>query len=258
VVGAQAKLARLFICYTFCMFDLLTRAFFHPFDYIGVVRCRTLFLISHTESDDNIHTFVFKPTKPLTWRAGQHAIFTLPEANVNGKTWRPFSVASSAHEGVIQISTVIPSEASDFKKKLLRLRHDDPIRMYGPFGEFHASRKKQHIVGIAGGIGITPFRALAYEISRRHLLNTRLTLIYSAREAHTYRHEFSTWQNNYLRVMYVHTKEDVEHALKTQYDLHGNRADYYVSGSPAMITSISAYAQTLGISKIVSDPFKGY
>ncbi len=240
------------------MIDLLTRALRHPTDYLPALRRRTLFLQAHYQESESVHTFVFTPTQPISWRAGQHAIFTLPEADVQGKTWRPFSVASSPHEGVIQISTTIPPTPSDFKKKLLTLRDDDPVVMYGPYGEFHAHQKAQHIVGIAGGIGITPFRALAYEIAHNHAPRTRLTLIYAASGAHPYRAELEHWQHNRLRIHFVSSPEEVFARLKERFALSGNTADYYISGSPAMITSLTGGATKIGITHIINDPFKGY
>ncbi len=240
------------------MLDVLTRALLHPAAYAGVLRRQTLTLKEHREEGDNIHTFIFTLPKNISWRAGQHAIFTLPGVEVRGKTWRPFSVASSAREGVVQISTVIPPEPSDFKRHLLRLNRDSIIHMYGPYGEFQASGTKQHIVGVAGGIGITPFRALAYEISRRHLPETRMTLIYSARSVYAYKEELDRWQSDRLRIVYTHTPEETQTALKNQFDVLGNTASYYLSGSPGMIAALRTYCESLGVTKITNDPFKGY
>ncbi len=239
------------------MLDVLTRALRHPVDYAGVVRSRTLYLRDHQELGDNIHTFVFGMNKPFTWQAGQHALFTLPGQDVRGKSWRAFSIASSPREGVVRIATVIPDSPSDFKKKLLCLRHDDPVRIFGPFGEFHA-RGTQHIIGVAGGIGITPFRALAYDSMRQHQEGTRLTLIYSARSTFAFKDELDSWQNDRFRITYVHTPEEVGRALATYAELHKNRAHYYISGPPGMIIAVQDSYTKLGIRKIVHDPFTGY
>ncbi len=240
------------------MRDVLARALLHPTDYIGALRRTTLTFKEHREEGDNIHTFIFSLPKPISWRAGQHAIFTLPDSHVTGKTWRPFSIASSNREGVIQISTVIPETPSDFKRQLLRLNRDTRVHMYGPYGEFHASGQKQHIVGVAGGIGITPFRALAYEIARRHLPQTRLTLIYAARNTFAFKDELDRWQSDRFRIIYTHNPEETNRALKEQWGLCGNNASYYLSGAPGMIENLRTVCTDLGATHVVNDPFKGY
>lgn len=239
------------------MLDAIARALRHPVDYAGVLRTHTLHLRDHQALADNVHTFVFGMDAPFTWKAGQHALFTLPGQDVRGKSWRAFSIASSPREGVVRIATVIPDSPSDFKRQLLRLRHDDPVRIFGPFGEFHA-RGVQHIIGVAGGIGITPFRALAYDIMRQHLKDTRLTLIYSARSAFTFKDELDSWQNDRFRISYVQSPEDVQRALALYAELHKNRAHYYISGPPGMIDAVRDSYTKLGITNIVNDPFKGY
>ena len=130
----------------------------------------------------------------------------------------------------------------------------------GPFGEFHASSRPQQIIGIAGGIGITPFRALAYEIAHGHLPHKKLTLIYSARGDYTYQSELDQWQADTDRftVIYTRTAEAVNQVIDQQITLCNKQADVYISGSPGMIAAIRQSCREKGISKIVNDPFKGY
>jgi ferredoxin-NADP reductase len=113
-------------------------------------------------------------------------------------------------------------------------------------------------VGIAGGIGITPFRAIAYEIARRHLPHTRLTLIYAARNTFAYQDELDRWQSDRVRIIYVHNRAEAERALTEQFAHLGNQASYYLSGTAAMLTELIATCQKLGAKNIVTDPFTGY
>lgn len=195
----------------------------------------------------------------MSWKAGQHAIFTLPNKKVQGKTWRPFSIASSPHEGVIRIGTTIPDTPSDFKKKLYTLAPSEKIHMRGPFGEFHAKKSTDPIIGIAGGIGITPFRSIAYEIAHGHISNN-LHLIYASPEAYTYGSELQSWvdASPNLSIEFVHTPEEVNWALNEQIHEHHNNAQYYISGSPRMISSLIDACHQKQITRIVNDPFKGY
>lgn len=243
------------------MIDLFTRAFVHPLEYAGVSRVTTLTLAEHRIEESGIHTFIFTPARPLTWKAGQHALFTQPNRGVTGKKWRAFSVASAPHEGVIRIGTNIPDAPSDFKQKLLTLKPGDTIRMFGPFGEFHLSPKVKRVVGIAGGIGITPFRALITDaIARKDV--TPITLIYSARERHTYKEEFEVWTKDHpsITILYTYTPDEVTTALNALITAHGNTAHYFISGAPGMIEAMTTACRKKNVkqSHIINDPFKGY
>jgi ferredoxin-NADP reductase len=241
--------------------ELLLRILKHPIDYTGVLNIVDITLKEHYIEDSGVHSFVFTSEKPLTWKAGQHGLFTLPGHPVTGEKWRAFSIASAPHEGIIRISTNIPPEPSSFKQELLKLAPGDTARMFGPFGEFHISPKVEHIVGIAGGIGITPFRSLiANATFQKNPLP--ITLIYSAQDEHTYKTDLDIWaaENPNLTVIYTHTPDEVGAELDTLVRNHGNSAHYYISGSPGMISALykTCCDKSIKKSNIVSDPFKGY
>ena len=241
------------------MFDFIIRALRHPIDYSGMFSKRALVLQEIIRESETIYSFIFKPTEDYTWEAGQHGVFYFPNKKIIGKTWRAFSIASTPQEGVIRISTIITENASDFKKQLLSLEQGDTLTMHGPFGEFHTSKRTGHIVGIAGGIGITPFRALIKSIASGVTPNTKITLIYSAVGTYTFRKEFDTLsQNAAIEIIYTATPEEVNEALSAQIALHKNNASYFVSGSPGMIGAIRKTLKAKGIQHVVSDPFKGY
>lgn len=241
------------------MIDVFKRALQHPLDYHRVAQTTALVFRKKIEEPSGVWSFIFTPTQPLVWQAGQHAIFSMPGRHVSGKTWRPFSVASSMHEGIIRIGTNLPPTPSDFKQKLASLAPGDTIRMHGPFGEFHAHKKPETIVGIAGGIGITPFRSIAYEIAHGQL-PTKLHLIYSARAEHTYRSELDSWcaMTDKLTIEYIHTPEEVSEKLAQTAATYKNTVRYFLSGAPGMITSLITECRAQGITRIVNDPFKGY
>jgi len=240
------------------MIDLFMSIIRHPGDYLPLLRRHTIYLTQHYNDDGEVHTFVFRLTSPFSWQAGQKAIFTLPDTQIQGKNWQTYKVASSACEGVIQIDITTNSEPSDFERKLLRLRHDDPVHIYGPYGEFHARINTKHIIGVAMGMGIASFRALAYEISRHHLPNTRLTLIYTANSTYVHKAELDAWQNQHFRVVYTHSARETEYALATAFYLHDTKADYYVAGASVAITSIRDYAKKIGVKHITCDSFERY
>jgi len=241
------------------MQNLIARACIHPIDYSGVLNNRRLVFKEKIQESANIYSFVFEAEKPCTWQAGQHGIFTMPNKNVEGKNWRAFSVASSPHEGVIRIGTIVQSEASDFKKKLVSLESGEKITMRGPFGEFHSTPKVRRIIGVAGGIGITPFRSIISNLHSNPLVETKITLIYSARDTYTYKSELDNWaKDSRIQIIYTHTTEEVNQTLQNQINIFGNKAHYFISGAPGMIKALRTTLKQRGIKKIINDPFKGY
>lgn len=241
------------------MWDIIIRAVRDPWDYLPVVNRRVLILEEVIQESEEIYSFLFKPKKPLRWKAGQHGIFLFPHQRIAGKSWRAFSIASSSHEQVVHISTIIKNEPSDFKKHLRALKKGDELIMHGPFGEFHTSQKISHIVGIAGGIGITPFRALLKDISLGVILDTKLTLIYSSQGPYTFKEELEVFaQHPSIKIIYTKTPEEVGQALGAEVDKAGNAAYYFISGSPGMIQAIRKDLKGKGMRHIINDSFKGY
>lgn len=242
------------------MWDFLFRALTHIPDYIGIVHSHELTLVEQKLEGNDVHSFIFSSAKPLTWKAGQHGIFTLPNQTISGKTWRAFSIASSPKEGHVMISTIVPETASDFKQKLVTLQPGDTITMRGPFGEFHTHNAPTQIVGIAGGIGITPLRAIAYEIANNFNQTNSLQLIYAGKNNYfTYLIDCEIFaQHPRINIVYVNTPDEVNTAIDSAVETHKQTALYYVSGSPGMIGAIRKRLQDAGIKQVINDPFKGY
>lgn len=242
------------------MFDLFYRALLSPIDYSGALFKRTLIFKERIFEGEDVYSFIFTPTKQLSWKAGQHGLFLLPGKKVQGKIWRAFSIASAPEEGVVRIATTIPKLHSDFKEKLMSLETGERVHLFGPFGEFHVDKCGARVVGIAGGIGITPFRALLSSIVT-HCPSTHMTLIYGGKNGtHFFKDALNVLQqtSQNIRVVYAMTPDEVTAALDQEIREQGNAAQYFISGSPGMIAGITKTLRQRGIKKIVNDPFKGY
>lgn len=243
------------------MFDVLMRAACHPLDYSGVWRTTDLAFRERILEHEHLYSFIFTADALPRWQAGQHAIFTLPGRQVEGKWWRPFSVASAPHEGVIRIGTAIRPEPSSFKAALLALQPGDRVRMHGPFGELHLQPRMEWVVAVAGGIGITPFRSIIADLCKRQ---SRLPfhLIYSSPAAYTYQKELEAWRADLpqLSITYAKAAEETQAALFADAAAYGNAAHYLISGPPGMVASLRRELRSRRIrsSHILNDPFKGY
>lgn len=243
------------------MLDVILRACRHPIEYSGIRRVTTLQFQEKIQETDTIHSFIFRAPDLPSWKAGQHAIFTLPGKRVEGKTWRPFSVASAPYESVVRIGTIINPEPSSFKQNLMSLQVGDPMRMFGPYGELYLRPNMKKVVAVAGGIGITPFRSIIADMAHRGN-NIEFHLIYSAKAEHVYKTELENWKAKLpnLKITYTATAEEVNATLEKEMVASGNSAHYLLSGAPGMIEALRQSLLTHGIKRdhILHDPFKGY
>jgi ferredoxin-NADP reductase len=104
---------------------------------------------------------------------------------------RWFTIASASHEGQVRLTTRFASQkGSTFKKALKALKEGDAIEISDLDGDFLLSDLDTEYVFIAGGIGITPFRAmLVHAVGAGKPL--RATLLYANRdEVAAYKEEF--------------------------------------------------------------------
>ena len=75
----------------------------------------------------------------------------------------PFSLSAAPDGGSLRITV---KALGDFSGKIRRVRPGTRVVAEGPFGAFtEAVRRRENVVLIAGGIGITPIRALLEEMS---------------------------------------------------------------------------------------------
>ena len=242
------------------MIDFLMRALKHPTDYFGTLKLQKLAFVRREQHSEDIYSFIFDKPTGLSWKAGQHGVFWFFGAKMKKGIWRAFSIASSPAENEIRVTTTIPETPSDFKEKLMSLQPGASISMQGPFGEFHASKKMKQIIGIAGGVGITPFRALAHEIAHKQSHETELTLIYSAtNNLYTFKEELEQWaEHPNIHIIYTQTPEEVNDALQNQINVYGNGAYYFISGSPGMVNALKKACLGKGVKNVVNDSFRGY
>jgi ferredoxin-NADP reductase len=133
--------------------------------------------LSATKQEANdTFSFIFAPEEPLQWKAGQLLRYVLDHPNPDDRgVERFFSIASAPHEEHIMLTTRFASKSSSFKKALKNLRRGDAVEAHDLEGDFVVDDSQKTFVFIAGGIGITPFRAILLDLDyNKKPLNVQL------------------------------------------------------------------------------------
>src|SRR6201996_2481136 len=176
--------------------------------------CMKLKLKLRKAESPGVESFVFKPEKPLTWKAGQFLHYVLNHSDTDDRgSDRWFTIASAPFERHVMITTrLAASKGSTFKKTLKGLKTGDEIEVSDLDGDFIVDDSKKEYVFIAGGIGITPFRSILKQAAHdgKHL---HVTLIYANREKSvTYQKELETLaaRNPDLRIHYLFKPQRID------------------------------------------------
>lgn len=223
-------------------------------------------------------TMAFHFSKPSGFRheAGQSLLMTLinpPETDREGNA-RTFTIASAPHEAELMIATRMRDTA--FKRVLKTAPAGTKVRIDGPNGDMvlHDDTVRPAVF-LAGGIGITPFLAMAQHAANERLPH-RLCLFYSNRrpEDTAFLAELQQLeqQNKNFRLVATMT-EMSKSARKWDGETSFVNADlvkrfvrdltapiYYVAGPPAMVDAMQDMLRSDGIANdsIRSEEFYGY
>lgn len=202
------------------------------------------------DEGENIKTFIFASKRKVRFQAGQYGIWFMPRF-IKGKPARLFTVAAAPGEDTVQVSTRIGP--SDFKQKLSRLKPGDTVYVDGPIGEFVLPKiLPEHIVFVAGGIGITPIRSLSKHI-HDNALPVKTTLVHSADGYYLYQDELK----GYVDTAHFTTRENFDATLQ-QLATERPNAIYYLSGPPGFVEVAHNTLAAHGVKHIRTDAFLGY
>lgn len=232
------------------------------YDILGLLKNNKIKLVEKRQetSDSYLFSFQFKPE--LEWKAGQHGMFIFKGEKLDGGNFRPFSVASVKDENIITILTKIGNTASGFKSKLKSMEVGDVITLKGPFGGFYISDYTRPMVMVAGGVGISPMRALLKDIDKKGVAADIRLLYIDSSEEYAFREELETIEkdNPNIRVHFLNNRKHLDDELLEFINAHNNNAVYFISGSPNMVKDIKNKIAVKGIKKrnIINDSFRGY
>jgi len=229
-----------------------------------------LTLLDKRELKPDIFEFVFEKPQGFTFQAGQALNVKLPELlqeDPKGPR-RVFTIASAPHEEHILITTRITS--SRFKKSLQQISAGTEIEFAGPFGNFVL--KDLHVLMIAGGIGITPFRSMIMDSIHRHAEHD-IVLLYSFSkiDESAYHDLFLRLAKENSRITYIPTitrtlpeglawdgeNSRIDMAFIQKHVRDFEKRVAYLCGPPAMVDSLKGTLQETGLN-VVSESFWGY
>lgn len=209
--------------------------------------------------------FWFEPFKKFDFKPGQFLEWTLSHPKPDNKGIRRFfTIASSPTENLILLATKFYAKPSTFKQALSKMEVGDEIIALDLGGEFTLPEKLDtKLVLIAGGIGITPFRAqIKYMIDNRE--NRDIVLLHSnkIKEDIVFEDVFKKAGQFGVKTVYINTDEDGyidERKIKEKVPDWKDRM-FYISGPEPMVEAFEKFLYKMGVSRnqIKRDYFSGY
>lgn len=221
-------------------------------DLPNFLRLYSLTLKEVINEGENIKTFVFTSKKPLKFKAGQYSVWFIKRF-IKGKPNHLFTIASAPNDAEYWLSTRISK--TDYKQKLNQLKPGDSMLVSGGIGQFTLPKMApDRVVFVAGGIGVTPFRALAREIAAKQL-PTAITLIHSGKNYFLYRDELAQLADKAVFSTRQTFENDLTQAIK---DNGTKKTTYYVSGPPSFVNETVKFLRQNKVKRIKRDGFLGY
>ena len=130
---------------------------------------------------DATYAFTIEPNgAPFSYKAGQTIDLTYPNLSKPDAAGnrRTFSVANAP--GYTSLLVATRARGSALKQALVEAPIGSDLEIEGPYGNFTLPEKPSDVFLLAGGIGVTPFRAMIEDTLERSLDHT-LSLIHSNR-----------------------------------------------------------------------------
>ncbi len=234
-----------------------------------------LVLIDKKQETSDVISLFFQPETKFEYQAGQYLKYTLNHQNPDNRgVNRYFTIASAPQEPYLAITTRLTADkGSSFKHNLVSLEPGSTIEAEGPKGDFTYQDPNQSVVWIAGGIGITPFRAMIMDMSFKKI-DPNITLIYANKtEEIVFKDMFGHYLNTHNNFKAIYVVENPSQSWKGQTgkissdlikkfvpNFNQDPPMFYVSGPEPMVESIGELLKSLGVpkEKFKQDFFPGY
>lgn len=177
--------------------------------------------------------------------AGQFAFFNFP--TVSKKEQHPFTISNAANSNELRVT--IKALGDHTNKLNAELKVGESVFVEGPYGHFTEEYvKEQEQVWIAGGIGITPFLALARETGDK---NVKLIWCVGKEEEAVYRKELEEVAANNANFEFsIWSSSDLGHLTAVQLGVenYSNKA-YLVCGPAAMKSNLISQLREKGVKR---------
>lgn len=129
----------------------------------------------------------------------------------------------------------------------------------GAFGWFRVRDEHSAIVMFAGGVGVTPVRALAKELEHSQARPVRI--VYSSSDYYLFEGELQgiAQANPSFELDKVSSADQTQARLAELAERYGDQAYYYMSASPRVIDSVARLLRSKSIParNLINDTMKG-
>lgn len=214
----------------------------------------------HPQAGDAV-TFVFESDGKSVWTAGQYTVLHLdiPGAEPD-EAKHYFTISSAPYEQFPAITTRITE--SKFKQTLNNLPMGSVVEAENIRGSFTVPDDAGHLIFIAGGIGITPFRSILLDRAHRNL-SLDVNLLYANRDQNVvFRSELENLTKNHseFKINYVFSPERIDDTKIKELVADYTKQTFYVSGPEPMVEAIQQMLAKMGVPEpqIKHDAFPGY
>lgn len=212
------------------------------------------------QETSDIISLIFSSDDKINWIAGQYLHYVLhhePTDDRGSDRW--FTISSAPHEGFVMLTTRFDKvKGSSFKNELNHLNEGDIIEFSDLDGDFILEDLNAKYVFIAGGIGITPYRAILKDLESKSN-NVDVILLYANRDDNfVFKDELDHISIPNLKIKYIEGRINIDDIKNSVSDI--NDRIFYISGPEGMVDSMGEALKELEItdSNIKQDWFPGY
>ncbi|KKQ42103.1 MAG: Oxidoreductase FAD/NAD(P)-binding domain protein [Candidatus Levybacteria bacterium GW2011_GWB1_37_8] len=236
------------------------------FAYITNSSFRQVLILRKKEKlSTDVIGFWFEPWKKFEFKPGQFLEWTLSHPRQDNRGIRRFfTIASSPSENLVLLATKFYEKPSTFKQVLAKMEPRDEIIVSNLGGEFTLPNNLgTKLVFIAGGIGITPFRAITkWILDNKEPRDIILFFSNKTQENIVFEDIFKKAEQFGLKTVYINTNRDGHIDEKL---INGKVPDFrdrtfYISGPEPMVKAFNEMLGKMGIKKsqVKKDYFPGY